>query len=203
MIRIVMLVILAAVVSACGSNRDVAAEATVLAASWRDPSPASLTLVTVVNTRSGDGAHSALIVNGSQRVIFDPAGTWWHRSAPQRGDVLYGMTPQLLDFYLDYHTRETHYTVLSELRVSPELAEQALTLVRGHGAVQNAMCAVAVSGVLRRLPGFESIGSTWFPNRLREDFAALPGVTERVLRDDSPADNRALLARQQQQSLLR
>lgn len=196
-----LLALSALLLTACGSNRVVAPEPATRAAAWTDGSPPSLSLVTVVNTRSGDGAHSALIVNASERVIFDPAGTWWHRAAPQRGDVLYGMTPQLLDFYLDYHTRETHYTIVSELRVSPDVAEQALSIVRGHGSVANAMCAAAVSGVLRRLPGFESVGSTWFPNRLRQDFAAIPGVRERTLRDDSPADNRPLLALQQQATL--
>ncbi|MEY8838025.1 hypothetical protein AB9K41_03180, partial [Cribrihabitans sp. XS_ASV171] len=44
------------------------------AVAYRDAGPAYLTLYTMVNNRSGAGGHSSLMINGSQRVIFDPAG---------------------------------------------------------------------------------------------------------------------------------
>jgi hypothetical protein len=77
---------------------------------YRHPGPNMLTLFTVLNVGSDNGAHSGLMVSGSQRVIFDPAGTFKHPTIPERNDVIFGATPGLVDLYIDYHTRETYYT---------------------------------------------------------------------------------------------
>ena len=50
--------------------------AEVAAAAYVAPGPKSISLITVVNNRSGSGGHSALVINGSQQVIFDPAGSF-------------------------------------------------------------------------------------------------------------------------------
>ena len=78
---------------------------------YRHPGGATVTLITVLSTREGSGVHSALMVNGDQRVIFDPAGSLSHVSLAERGDVLYGANPAIVDSYIDYHTRNTHDTV--------------------------------------------------------------------------------------------
>lgn len=154
-----------------------------------DDGPPSLTLFTVVNNKSGSGAHSALLVNGSQRVIFDPAGTWHHPHLPERNDVHFGMTDPIVDFYVDYHSRITYHTVIQEIEVSPEVAEIALREVMAYGAVPKAQCSKSVSEILGRIPGFEGIKHTWFPRQLSKSFAALPGVkTDRVY-DNDPDDN--------------
>ena len=59
--------------AACGAKSIIAPEAEVQRAIYRDDSPPSLTLYTMINNRNGEGGHSALMVNGSQRVLFDPA----------------------------------------------------------------------------------------------------------------------------------
>jgi hypothetical protein len=51
-----------------------------------------------------------------------------------------------------------------------------------------AMCTVAVSDVLSQLPGFESIGSSWFPEALSARFARLPGVTTTERHGEPAAD---------------
>lgn len=58
--------------------------------------PSRISLYTMVNNESGAGAHSALVINASQRVIFDPAGTIKHDVFIEQDDVLYGMTPSVL-----------------------------------------------------------------------------------------------------------
>ena len=73
--------------------------------------PTSVTLYTVLSTRSGAGAHAGLLINGSERVLFDPAGTWRHPKLPERNDVHFGITPKMVDFYIDYHARETYDVV--------------------------------------------------------------------------------------------
>ncbi len=186
----------AAFLSACAQSKWAPDEA-VMKAAYHDPGPPSITLITAINNRNGQGGHSALLINASQRVLFDPAGTWWHRTVPERNDVLYGITPTMWKFYTDYHARKTYHVVLQTKEVTPEVAEEARRLVEANGAVPKAHCAYATSGILRRLPGFESLPRTYFPHKLMAAFARLPGVkTEKIYQDDGD-NNKALLAAQQ------
>lgn len=157
-------------------------------ATYRHDGPAKLTLYTMINNRSGAGAHSSIMINGSQRVIFDPAGTVRLSAVPERGDVLYGISPKVADFYARAHARETFHVVIQEIEVSPDIAEQALQLATAHGPAASGFCAASTSAVLRQLPGFESIGRTFFPKRLMDDFESLPGVTTRRLFEDDDDD---------------
>ena len=152
-----------------------------------------ISLYTMVNNESGAGAHSALVVNASQRVIFDPAGTIKHDVFIEQDDVLYGAMPSVLDFYTRAHARKTHHVVIQDLDVSPEIAERALQLVRANGPVTSAFCASASSAILRQIPGFEGIGQTMFPNRLAADFANIRGVREQKLYEYDDADKRVAL----------
>jgi hypothetical protein len=100
---------------------------------------------------------------------------------PVSNDVHYGMTDNMVLFYLDYHTRD-HFDVIERtLEVSPEVAEMVFRRVRDHGAVPKAMCADSISVILRDVPGFESIRTTWFPINLGKQFGQIPGVRERYL----------------------
>jgi hypothetical protein len=65
--------------------------------------------------------------------------------------------------------------------------------IQSYGAVPKAQCALAVSRVLSRLPGFEGIGVTWFPNDLSAAFARLPGATYKVISDDDADKNHGVL----------
>lgn len=192
-LRLLAALVLPVALAACGAVDRAAPLADVQRAAYRHNAPASLTLYTAISNNTGAGGHSGLLINGSQRVMFDPAGTWWNRRTPERGDVIYGMTDPALDLYVDYHARVTYHVVVQEVRVSPEVAEQALQIVQSYGAVGKSMCARSISDVLSRLPGFESVGRTWFPRALMEDFARLPGVTEAKVFDDSPDNNKGLL----------
>jgi hypothetical protein len=170
--------------AACGADSVYAPPEEVTSRAYAAGGPPTLTLLTAINNRTGGGAHSALMVSGSQRVIFDPAGTWWHPNAPERGDVKFGITDPMLDIYVDYHARPTFRMVLQEITVPPETAERALALVQSHGPAAKATCGVAISGLLREL-GFQEVGRTWYPDRVMRDFAALSGVRETVIRDDT------------------
>ncbi|MEE9428182.1 MAG: hypothetical protein V3V25_08555 [Paracoccaceae bacterium] len=156
--------------------------------------PTKLTLFTVINNKTGAGAHSALMVNGSQRVMFDPAGTWHHPQLPERNDVHFGMSEPIVDFYIDYHSRETHHTIIQEIEVSPAVAQVAMAQMMSYGAVPKAQCSHAITAILENVPGFEAVGRTWFPKNLSERFAALQGVQTNVVYDDSPSDNSGMIA---------
>ena len=139
------------------------------------------------------------MVNGSQRVIFDPAGTVRLNAVPEIGDVLYGVTPQVEDFYARAHARSTFHVRIQRVPVSAEVAELALRLVQQNGHVASAQCTTSTSAILAQLPGFGGIKQTWFPNNLADQFAQLPGVTdERLYEDDADDKSLAIAAYEQQ-----
>ena len=191
--RVLLPLLLVASLAACGAEPIWSEQHEIDAVAYRAPGPAKLTLITVVNNRSGGGAHTGLLINASQRVVWDPAGTWWSPNAPERNDLHYGMTDRMVDVYVDYHTRETFHTVLQEITVSPEVAEMAFRLAAETGAVPKAMCAISTANILKQLPGFENFPVSYFPNSAMEAFAKLPGVVTRKVYDDDPDDNSGLL----------
>jgi hypothetical protein len=155
---------------------------------YKHPEPAALTLFTMVNSRSGTGVHTSLMINASQRIIFDPAGTLRHVHLPEKEDAIYGITPAVEDFYVRAHARKTHHVVIQKRIVPPEVAEQALQLALAHGAVNSAECSLRTSQLLTSLPGFEALPISLFPNRLRLAFGALGGVSEKFLHEYDEAD---------------
>jgi hypothetical protein len=194
--RLLAALALSILVAGCGGEEVWAPEAEVQRAAYSPDGPPSVTLLTMVSNVNGSGGHSALVIDGAQRLVFDPAGSWHHPMVPERNDVLFGMSPQLFDFYMDYHARETYRVVVQEVPVTPAQAGRLSALVQSAGPVPRANCTRAIAGVLRETPGFERLGQTWFPNRLRDDFAALPGVAETVVYDDDSDDNLELLQAQ-------
>lgn len=159
------------------------------------PGPKRLTLLTMKNTGSGNGAHSGLMINASQRVLWDPAGTFGHSSIPERNDVHFGITPRIEQFYISFHSRITYYTLIQEVDVPPEVAEMALRMAMANGPTPKAACTTHTSRMLRQLPGFESIRQTFFPNNLSDQFAKIPGVREREYRE-TDSDDKSVAAAQ-------
>ena len=158
----------------------------VQAAAYQAPGPKTLTIFTMVNNRTGSGGHTALMVNGSQRVIFDPAGSFRDPRVTERGDVLYGVTPGWLQAYKSAHARSTYHVVSQEFVVTPEQAEQALRLVQANGAVPGAFCANATTGILSQIDGFEGVKQTFYPVKLMEQIETFPGVrTTRLYENDA------------------
>jgi hypothetical protein len=156
----------------------------------------SITLFTVIRRLGGEGAHSGLMINGSQRVMFDPAGTWYNPMAPERNDVFYGITPRIKELYIDYHARETFDVIEQRVPVSAEVAELALGRAQSNGAVGKALCGNSISSILRDLPGFEAVGKSYFPKKIMREFGQLPGAVTTVHQDRDADNNKALLAAQ-------
>lgn len=172
-----------------------ATEAEIAEAAYRHDGPPAITLYTMINNRSDAGAHSSMMINApSQRVIFDPAGSVRASWLVEADDVIYGITPKIAEVYEGAHARETYRVRVQRIEVPPEVAEQALRLVQGYGAVSQSQCTVATSGVLKQLPGFEQVSSTWFPNKLADQLAGMPGLEDRVVRDTDADDKRLAIA---------
>ncbi|HFQ14810.1 MAG TPA: hypothetical protein ENK41_00525 [Rhodobacteraceae bacterium] len=195
MLRIVLSLAALLTLAACGADNKWASDEAVAKARYVDDGPPTLTLFTVLSNRSDAGAHLGLMISGSQRIMFDAAGSFYHPNIPERADVLYGFTPAVVDFYIDYHARVTYRVVKQDLQVSPEVAEQAIRLVEAYGAVPKAFCTKAITDVLRQLPGFESMPSTFYPKKAMEAFGRMPGVTTEVFYDDDPDKNGYILTR--------
>lgn len=189
MFRILIACLLAATLAGCaGSNRPQADPSEVVARSYRDPGPSTLTLYTMINTRSGSGAHTSLMISGSERVIFDPAGSFRADVVPIKDDVLYGITPAVERAYRSSHARETHYARIQTIEVSPQQAEIALQLAKQSGPVSSAYCANSTARLLQQVPGFEGIDVTFFPVNLSDQFSQYPGVQTAEYRENDDAD---------------
>lgn len=151
------------------------------------PDQPSLTLMTMVNNKNGSGGHSSLVIDGGpQRIMYDPAGRWFHSWVPERNDVLFGLTPALLQRYKSFHARDTHHVVSQTIPVSSAIAQQAYALAMAQGASHDAMCSQNTSAILVKLAGFESVGRPWGPAVLMKNFGKLPGVvTDKYYETDS------------------
>ena len=184
--------------SACADNVYAPDEA-VARARFVSDEPPSITLFTVIGIPKGEGAHSALMINGSQRVIYDPAGSWQHPAIPERHDTLYGITDNFRRFYIDYHARETYWVAEDRILVSREVADAAIRAAEANGASMKSFCTFETVAVLRRVPGFEGAPSTMQPLKLRAWFQTLPGVVSKSHHDGDPANNHDVLLRQRGQ----
>lgn len=174
--------------SACAVEEIWAPDDVVARATYRGTGPKHLTLYTMLNVGSDNGAHTSLLIDASHRVMFDPAGSFKTPYLPERNDVLIGVSPRLEQYYLSYHARATYYVVGQRIEVAPEVAERALILAFANGAVPQAGCARHTSRLLRQLPGFEGVRQTMFPDKLMEDFGKLPGVETREYRENDDDD---------------
>jgi hypothetical protein len=183
------------VLAGCATDTRMDAPETVRAARYVHDGPPALTLYTMISNRSNSGAHTSLMINASERVVFDPAGSVSFAQVPERADVLYGITPAIASAYASAHARSTYRVAVQRIEVPAQVAEMALRLAQQAGPVPQAYCTQSTSQLLAQLPGFESIRPTFFPVNLQTQFAALPGVRERVLREDDEDDKRIAIAR--------
>lgn len=181
----VMLLAFVALMAACTKPAVWAPEADVIAARYVHPGPASISLFTVINNESGTGEHASLMINASQRVLFDPAGSWRHPLSPERHDVHFGFSEQQLFRYTYYHARHTHRVRIQHLEVPPETAEFILALARRAGPVPDAHCARSIGRIFQQVPGLTHMPVTFHPIRLADAFATVPGVREEVITSDA------------------
>jgi hypothetical protein len=153
--------------------------------------PPSVTLLSMVNARSGRSAHAALLINGSERVLYDPAGTFSHPDLPRAGDIHYGMSPKFVDYYERYHARFTHFVHAQTVEVDRATADRVLANARAHGQSMKMQCGLAVADVLQPVPPFTEVRRSFFPEAAREDFARIAGVEDHYVYEADIGKNRA------------
>lgn len=158
------------------------------AAFYRSDGPPELVLFTMVRVQTGKGAHTGLLIDGPQRVVFDAAGSYRHPRTPRLNDLHYGITPAREEFYINYHARETYSVRRQSLQVSEAAAAKALALAEASRPVMGLFCTYRTSEIIAQLPGFEGFPVTMFPDVASDAFGAYPGVVTRMFVDDSPDD---------------
>lgn len=179
-----------ALLAACTKPAVWAPEADVIAARYQHDGPAEIVIFNVISNESGSGEHAAMMINApSQRVLFDPAGTWTHPASPERHDVHYGFTADQLYRYTYYHARRTHHVRIQRLQVAPEVAEFILRQAEAYGPVPDAFCTKSIFSILMQVPQFAGLEDSFYPNNLSEQFALIPGVVEdRIYSDAEPTE---------------
>ena len=195
LLRLCAAVAVMATVTACTVRNPPetnSSDAEVAQARYVHSGPPSLTLYTMISNSSGAGAHTSLMINGSQRVAFDPAGSFRAEGIAAKNDVVYGMTPYLVDQYTRYHARETFHVVLQTIDVSPQVAEQALRKAQSIGPVLEAQCAYTTSSLIASLPGFQDAPVTYSPLKLSEYFAKKGASYDRLFEQDGDDNSKVL-----------
>ncbi|MEH6831729.1 hypothetical protein [Sulfitobacter sp.] len=178
-------ILCASILAGCAEKGKESPQAQIEAATYQHLGQPKITLITMINNRTGAGGHTALLVQGTQSLIFDPAGTFEHEKVPERGDVLYGMSPKWIQIYKSAHARSNFHVVSQEFDVTPAQAARAMQLIQGRGTVPSALCANATSGIMKQIPGFQTIKQGYYPIKLMEQAEKLPGVkTTRYYEDD-------------------
>jgi len=176
-------------ITGCAGNSGRALPEEIAAAQAHVPAPASISVITMVNAKSGGGEHSALLINGSQQIIYDPAGTFRHSQLPRRDDVVYGITPRYADYYNSYHARFGYYVKVQTLEISLAQADAMIAAAQARGHVPKLFCATAISDVLNDFPQFADIPVTFFPGAIMKRVALIDAVNTVIIREDDIGQN--------------
>lgn len=179
--RIVAAAFLVLCLVGCGAEEVWDSDEAVARATYVPPGASTITLITSINTRNDSGAHSALLIDGAQRLLFDPAGSWHNPGIPERNDVLYGMSPAYLDMYLAFQSNGPFEVRTQTVEVSAAVAQQLSQAVQSYGAVSPAYCSRSITDILSQTPGFSSIQPTFFPLNTMGQFAQIAGVREATI----------------------
>ena len=172
-LRLKILAICMLFITACTTQQAVyAPDIEVQSKSYVHGGQPSVTLLTMVNNTTGSGGHTAVMINGSQRVMYDPAGRVRDPRVAERNDVLFGVTPEVLQRYNSFHSRQTHHVLIQELPVDLATANAVIQSALQQGNAADAMCANNTAHLLSRVPQFAGIKQTWFPVALANDFGA-------------------------------
>lgn len=174
------MVALAMGVAACdGARRGPAPDPVPAAARFAHGGPTSVTLLTVKNVQAGMGDHAALLIEGSERVLYDPAGAFELPGVARRNDVLFGITPEVEQIYLGFHARATHDVIARTLPLERPDADALIALVEARPPAAPGFCAIRAGSALRSVPGLEGLSRSPWPRALGQSLAAKPGVTNR------------------------
>ncbi len=146
-----------------------------------------IAVVSMVAHDDQRAAHSALIISASQRVIYDPAGTFEHPDLKERGDIHYGADDRMVNYYKRYHARFSHFVHEQRIPVTPEVAEAALLRAQAQGPSPKMFCTRHTVAILNDVPGLPDFTPSFFPENLRREVASLPGIVDSYVYENDRA----------------
>lgn len=171
------------------AERVYAPDEAVAAARYQSNEAPYISLMTMVNRANDKGAHSAIIANGSQVALYDPAGTFRHESVPERNDVFYGITPRMKEVYEWYHARDTHYVVEQRLPVSREFADAMIARMEAQGPSPKMFCGINTAEILSSFEPFAHVPVSYYPSDLMDAFGQVEGVNVRTVYQEDTGQN--------------
>ena len=175
---------LAALAACAPRNPEVLPPEQLAPLAYRSNTPPSVTVYTVLNQVTGAGTHTALLVNGSERVLFDPASGFKAEGVTRSGDVLYGYTPGVESAYFAVHDRHNFVVKTTTFALSAESTERLLQQAKAYGPVAPAHCATSTIDILRTDPAFAALDTTYSPRKLGQQLDQLPGARSGELTSD-------------------
>lgn len=179
LLRLAAILLLAGLAAGCAGVEMGASGKEIVAARHVSDEAPYVAVVSMVSNETGWAAHTALVINASQRVIYDPAGTFRHPDMPERGDVHYGADDRMLSYYERYHARLSHHVHVQKIPVPLAVAERALRRAEAQGPSPKLWCTWDTVQVLNDVEGLPRFDSTFFPQQLRAQIARVPGVEDR------------------------
>lgn len=185
-LRNIFVVLMMVVVAACADSSSDPVEVIASAKYVSEEAP-SITLLTMVGDDGGFAEHTGILINASQQVLYDPAGSFRHRRLARARDVHYGVTPVLDDYYRRYHARFGYYVVAQKIEVTAEVAEEAFRRAVAQGTTGQLRCGLSASTVLNGL--FPNVPVTYYPGKIMRNFGEIPGVHTSYTRENDIGQN--------------
>jgi RHS repeat-associated protein len=136
-----------------------------------------LGLETVVIIMSGNfNPHAAVRVdNGSDPVLYDPAGSYNFGYMRPSGDQFWGQQSDL-DRYINYHLKDGSDITLYRFNTTPKQESIIANRIENQEGVMGGFCAQATSGVIDGVGPFDDLGGYWLPSSLGKKLSKLPEV---------------------------
>lgn len=173
------------VLAGCAGKGVWAPDEAVARVRYRAPGPPLVTLYTCLNNDTRAGAHTGVLINADERVLFDPAGSFTTPGLVERNDLYYGVNDALEAEYTAFQGSGGYHLIKLTCELSPEEAARAFAAARVEGPVARTQCTRAAAHVLKAVPRFAHLRSSLFPDNLMRQFAAEPGIrAELVYLDD-------------------
>ena len=173
------------VLAGCTGQAVWAPDDAVARARFHAPGPPLVTLYTCLNNDTRSGAHTGLLINATERVLFDPAGSFETPGMVERNDLLFGITDALEAEYTAFQASGGYHLIKLTCELSLQEAMLAHAAAAREGPVAQTQCTRGAAHVLKAVPRFSGLRTSLFPDNLMRQFAALPGVTaEFIYLDD-------------------
>lgn len=117
--------------------------------------PSYVALITVVSSEGALHEHSALLMQGSQLALVDPAGSWGMKHEDDfnfvtLGDTYFGLDDVMVRDFLRYHARTETHVVVQKRGVERHTADKLIAGALANGDAKMGTCAWTISSLLAK-----------------------------------------------------